>query len=150
MTRFAYNTPVGTDGFAAEVEAIRRHSHHYTDAAGWLFRADTVRYSYTVDADREHYGTTAPRIELRAYPVVRWTPKGATLRDIWGGGGTRWTTLGAYCKQYASRTARDAVAQLLERRRRQLWVLSRKIDHAEEDRCLAEMWLETTQKETTT
>jgi hypothetical protein len=116
-------------------DAIARHSHYYTDAAGWLLRADTQRYSYVVDADREEYGVSDPRVEVRAYPVVRWTPCGATIRDIWGRGGTdtRFCDLRDGRKQYASRDIHEALCQLVERRRRQLWVLARKTARAEED-----------------
>ena len=68
MNAMAYCTPVAD--FAtielAEAAAIARHSHYYTDVAGWVFRADVVSYAYIIDADREagttfsfdHFGTT--------------------------------------------------------------------------------------------
>lgn len=125
------------------VAAIERHSHYYTDAVGWLLRAQLRRYSYTIDADREEYGTTAPQLELYAFPVVRWTPCGATIRDIWSRGGTstRFCDLRDGRKQYASRTAQEAVRQLVGRRRRMIWVLSKKVERAQEDISTAERTL---------
>lgn len=113
--------------------AIARHSHYYKDVPGWLIRADIVRYSYTVDADREEYGLTSGQIELWACPVLRWTQHGATLKDIWSGARQRWVDLRPGAKQWASRTAVDAVAELADRRKRAIYVLTRKLDRARED-----------------
>jgi len=83
---------------AAGEAAIARHSHFYTDAPGWLFRA----FAHGDD------------ILVHAYPVIRWTPLGATIRDIWGKGGGRWVNLdGAQSGHpFANRTVRDAVLDL--------------------------------------
>lgn len=133
--RLAYGTSVRDHPTLEDAgeAAIARHSHSYKDAAGWLLRADVVRYSYTVDADREEYGLTSGQIELWACPVLRWTQHGATLKDIWTGARQRWVDLRPGAKQWASRTAVDAVAELAERRRRQQYVLSRKLDRTRED-----------------
>jgi hypothetical protein len=122
--------------------AIARHSHYYTDVAGWLLRADVVRYSYTVDADLDLYGVTSGQIELWAFPVLRWTQHGATLKDIWSGARQRWVDLRPNAKQWASRTAVDAVAELAERRRRQQYVLSTKLDRTQKDLQLIQSLLE--------
>lgn len=137
---------------AAEREAIERHSHYYTETTDWLFRAEANRYSYTVDADREEYGITAPSIELFAFPVLRRTPCGATIRDIWGDiragcSDSRFVNLSGQTKQYASNTAEEAVRELAERRRRQLWVLRKKIARAEEDLTCADALLRHKNKE---
>lgn len=127
----------------AEEAAIARHSHYYRDVPGWLIRADVVRYSYTVDADREEYGLTSGQIELWACPVLRWTQHGATMKDIWTGSRQRWVDLRPGAKQWASRTAIEAVAQLDERRRRQIYVLQRKLDRAQEDLQIIQSLLDT-------
>lgn len=130
----------------AEEAAIARHSHYYTDVAGWLIRADVVRYSFTVDADRAHYGLTDGltdgQIELWAFPVERWTRHGATMKDIWSGSRLRWVDLRPGAKQWASRTALEAIAQLDERRRRLIYVLERKLDRARDDRQIVHSLLE--------
>lgn len=130
----------------AEAAAIARHSHYYTDVAGWLIRADVVRYSHTVDADREEYGITSGQIELWAFPVERWTQHGATMKDIWSGSRRRWVDLRPGAKQWASRTALEAVAQLDERRRRLIYVLERKLDRARDDRQIVQSLLTLEQK----
>lgn len=125
----------------AEEAAIARHSHYYTDVAGWLIRADVVRYSHTV-ADSDEYGLTDGQIELWAFPVERWTQHGATMKDIWSGSRLRWVDLRPGAKQWASRTALEAIAQLAERRRRLIYVLERKLDRARDDRQIVHSLLE--------
>lgn len=122
----AYGTPVHKYATLADAEAaaIAKHSHYYTDVPGWLIRAEAVSYSYVICADREEYGSTAADIELWAFPVERYTPYGATMADIWSGARKRWVDLRPNAKQWASRTADEAVQQLMLRRKRQLYVLA--------------------------
>lgn len=130
---FAYGTPISryTSLEEAGAATITKHSHYYyADAPGWLLRAEAVSYSYAVDADREEYGSTAPAIELWAFPVDRFTPLGATLQNIWSGARKRWVDLRPG-KQWASRTAEEAVQQLADRRKRQLYILARQTRRAE-------------------
>jgi len=49
--------------------------------------------------------------------------------------------LRAGAKQWASRSVREAIEQLQERRRRQIWVLERKLSRARDDHYLAERTL---------
>lgn len=146
----AYGTPLHQYATLADAEAaaIARHAHYYTDPPGWLIRAEVVSYSYVVDADREEYGSTAGVIELWASPVERYTPCGATLADIWSGARKRWVDLRPGAKQWASPTAHEAVQQLLARRKRQLYVLSRQTRRAEYERDLAQLVLARATKET--
>lgn len=132
----------------AQAAAVAKHSHYYTDPVGWVFRAEVVRYSYTIDADREWYGTTDGAVEIFAFPVRRFTPNGATIQNLWSGAREKWTDLRPGAKQWASRTAREALEQLAERRRRQLWVLNRKVQRAEYDMKLAKRALEEPPQET--
>lgn len=136
---FAYGTPAHkyTTLADAEAAAIAKHSHYYTDPPGWLIRAEVVSYSYVIDADREEYGSTAGAIELFAFPVARFTPHGATLKNIWSGARKRWVDLRPNAKQWASRTADDAVRQLMLRRERQLYVLARQTRRAQYELDLA-------------
>lgn len=148
MTRFAYGTAVrkyATLDAAAEA-AIERHSHYHTDAPGWLLRAEPVRYAAIapyanpVSGEGEWY-TTDAQIELFAFPVLRWTPYGATLREIWSGARHKWVDLRPGAKQWASRTAAEAVQQLADRRERQIWVLKHKLARAEAEIGLAQRTL---------
>ncbi len=137
----AYGTKITGDFDKAQAEAIARHSHYY-DPVGWLFRVEAVSYSYVVDADRDEYGSTDPALEVQAYPVLRWTPCGASLKNIWSGAKPKWVDLRPEAKQWASRSVREAVEQLAERRRRQLYVLARQTRRAEYERDLAERMLQ--------
>lgn len=141
----AYGTKIKSlaDATQAGEEAVARHSHYYTDTPGWLFRVEAVRYSTATLTvwGGEEYGTTAPALELFAFPVKRWTPCGATLRDIWSGARERFVDLRPDAKQWASRTPEEAVRQLLARRRRQDWVLSRKLDRCRDEMRLCEAFL---------
>lgn len=92
---------------------------------GVLYRVEAVSYSYVIDADREEYGSTAPRLELFGYAVRNWTEHGATLEYSWSRCRRRWVDLRPGAKQWASRTARKAVEHFAERRRRQLYILAR-------------------------
>lgn len=141
--RLAYGIALRDHATIADAEeaAIARHSHYYTDVAGWLIRADVVRYSYTV-ADSDEYGLTDGQIELWAFPVLRWTQHGATMKDIWSGSRLRWVDLRPGAKQWASRTALEAIAQLAERRRRLIYVLECKLDRARDDRQIVHSLLE--------
>lgn len=132
----AYGTKINGDFAEAEAIAVKRHSHYYTDVEGWLFRVDTVRYAYCLDPDGDVWGSTDPTLEVQAYPVLRWTPCGATVKDIWGGKGDKWVDLRPNAKQWASRSVREAIEQLQERRRRQIWVLERKLSRARDDHYL--------------
>ncbi len=131
----------------AEASAIARHSHYYTDALGWLFRAEANRYAAIqpyadpISGDGAWY-TTDPKIELFAFPVVRWTPCGARIRNIWRSRERDWVDLREGHKQWASRTAHEAIEQLAERRRRMVWVLGKKIDRAREDMRIANLVLD--------
>lgn len=146
--RFAYGTPVRDYASLEDAQdaAIKRHSHYYTNSPGWLLRADVVSYAYCIDPEGDYWGSTAGRVELFAFPVKRFTPHGATLREIWSGARERWVDLRPG-KQWASRTAEEAIRQLAERRRRHLYILSGKTKRAEYDRDLAERTLGGYQKD---
>lgn len=130
----------------AEDAAIARHADFYVDAVGWLFRVVGNQYSAIqpyadpVSGDGAWY-TTPSTLELFAFPVVRWTPCGATIWDIHGKGGKRSVHLSCAVKHYASRTAREAIKEFYERRVGQLYILAKQVRRAEREKALAERWL---------
>lgn len=133
----AYGTPIPqtTDGpqcRVAESQALAR-----TVPGEYLFRVEAVSYSYTVDADREEYGSTEPRLEVFALEVLRWTEQGATLREM-SGARNRWVNLQPGAKQYASRTVAEAVEQFASRRRAQIYILQRQLRRAERELALTQ------------
>lgn len=122
----------------AEADARDKHARYYTDAVGWLYRC--VANSYATADEWGDWRSTGPRLELFAFPVVRWTPKGAWIKDIHGRRPLN-VLVGLsnpHHKQYASRTALEAVDQLRERRRRQVWVLGRQLARAQEEMAMCE------------
>jgi len=134
-----YGTPLRdfADVAAAQEAAIAKHSHYYLDPPGWLIRVEACRYAYVVNAEYDEWSTTDARLELFAFPVKRFTPHGATLNNIWHGGKERWIDLRPGAKQWASRTAAEAIEQFAERRRRQLWILERQMKRARDELRLA-------------
>lgn len=139
----AYGTPIPqtTDGPA--LGAVETQFWRAWDASGRiqphdiLWRVEAVRYSYTVDADREEYGTTDPRLELFGLTVLRYTPHGATLHEM-SGCRRRWVDLRPGAKQYASRTVAEAVEQFASRRRAQIYILRRQLARAERELALTQ------------
>jgi len=133
----AYGTPIGADLEAAERDWTERRLAGLDTKAGVLYRVEAVSYSYVVDADREEYGSTDPRLELFGYIVERWTPCGATLAHSWSGARRRWVNLDPGAKQWASRTCREAIEQFKRRRQGQLHILARQTRRAERELDLA-------------
>jgi len=135
----AYGTVLDGTNFAEAEEEWRAGRHLATKPeVGILFRVEAVSYSYVVDADREEYGSTAPRLELSGHEVLRWTPCGATLKYLRSGCRPKWVNLQPGTKQWASRTAREAVEQFRLRRKGQVHILRRQLARAEFERDLAE------------
>jgi len=126
----------------ATIEDAERHaldSAYFPQggACGWVYRVEAVSYSYVIDADYEEYGSTGPELEIIAYRVRNWTQHGATLDGLYSGAKLKWVDLRPGGKQWASRTAREAVEQFLARRKRQMWVLSGQLDRAKYEAGLA-------------
>lgn len=134
----AYGTPIPqtTDGpqcDAAQRTAEDRLQRQYEGSPPEvLWRVEAVSYSYTVDADREEYGSTDPRLEIFPLEVLRFTEHGATLCEM-SGARHRWVNLQPGAKQYASRTVAEAVEQFANRRRAQLYILRRQLARAERE-----------------
>lgn len=107
-----------------------------------LWRCESLVYSYVIDADREEYGTTAPRLEFMPWPVVRRTPKGAWIQFADGFGRTEKFILLSARRRFAANTQIEALADFRDRRRRMRYVLTNKIA-----RCDFEIELATRQLE---
>lgn len=134
----AYGTKLAGISFEdAERDWFERRYAELDVGEGLLFRAEAVSYSYVIDADREEYGSTSPQLELFGYQVLRWTPHGATLKHVYSGARPKWVDLRPGAKQWASRTAREAVEQFRDRRQRQLYVLARQRRRAKAELNLA-------------
>jgi hypothetical protein len=128
----AYGVPIPqtTDGpqcACAETQALRR-----AIPGDYLFRVEAVRYSQTIDADAELYGSTDPRLEVFPLRVHAWTQHGATLEE-WSGARRRWVDLRPEAKQYASRTVAEAVEQFAKRRRAQIYLVERQLRRAQDE-----------------
>lgn len=93
-----------------------------------LWRCDARSYSYVIDADREEYGSTPPRIELEWAEIERRTPKGAYLKHEYRDGFTwrRYVPLFARNRRFAS-TPAEALADFIGRRKRQHYILNRQL-----------------------
>lgn len=94
-----------------------------------LWRCEAKRYSYVVDADREEYGVTDPRLEMWWWEVERRTPKGAWLCT------GEFVLLTAFKKKYAE-TEADALRDFKARKNKQIQILSRQLCRAEEELAL--------------
>lgn len=90
-----------------------------------LWRCEAKRYSYVIDADRDEYGVTDPRLELRWLRVYKRTPKGAWLAD-------RLVIL-SHNKAYARNTVDEAVKDFIARRKRQIAILEGQLQRARRD-----------------
>jgi len=105
-------------------------------AVGLLFRISAV--SYAVSDAWGDWTSIGPQLELDAYPVAKWTPCGARLyyteRTCALG---IWVDLRPGHKQWASRTAEEALNQFLTRRKRQIHILERQLRRAKEEHDLA-------------
>lgn len=139
----AYGMPIPQTTDGPQIAAAERAAE---DALhGWyagpppevLWRVEAVSYSYTVDADREEYGSTDPRLEIFPLEVLRFTEQGATLRETTGAR-NRWVDLRPGAKQYASRTVAEAVEQFASRRRAQIYILQRQLARAERELALTQ------------
>ena len=88
-----------------------------------LYRLEAQRYSYVIDADREEYGTTAPRLEMHFYFVTKRTPKGAWI-------GNQFVLLSA-SKRFACNTVEEAIESFIARKRKQIKILEAQLSRAQ-------------------
>jgi hypothetical protein len=111
---------------------VRLHYPHGKPPEGRdaLWRCTAQSYSYIIDADREQYGVTDPRLELRWYPVDRRTPKGA-----WVCG--EFQLLTAFKKKF-SETEEDAISDFKARKRKQIRIVTNQLRRAQIELSLTE------------
>lgn len=133
-----YGSPFSAPGIAFSMlpflpEAERTEREKWTRWCGGetpdlVWRIEAVSYSAcSIDQfGGENYYSTDPRLELFGIPVVRWTEHGATVNHA----GRTWTDLREGNKQWASLTPADALKEFAERRRRQIYILERKLRRA--------------------
>lgn len=106
-----------------------------------LWRAHTQRYSVTLDAEAERYGTSDPEVQLFWFPIHHRTPCGAWINGmglpsdtvIRQSEATRKFVNLKRVKQYASETKLEALKQLAWRRRRQIQIYQCRLTHAKEE-----------------
>lgn len=93
-----------------------------------LWTCDAKSYAYIVDAEREEWGSTAPRIELTWAEVDRRTPKGAYLKGAYRDDFAERTfvPLWARNRRFAN-TPAEALADFIGRRKRQHYILNRQL-----------------------
>jgi hypothetical protein len=127
----AYGAPLAWSGDRFDFDEAERKARGGC-SGDVLWRVESVSYSYIVDAETDHYGSTDPRLELFSVRVIRWTPAGATVAEP-AGVRDKWVDLRDGAHQWASRTPAEALDQFKARRERQLWVLRRQIQRAKQD-----------------
>jgi len=100
----------------------------------YLIRCETKRYSYTIDADLDQYGTTPPQLVHYHYKIVKRTRCGAWIDT---GIDNKFVLLTAR-KKYACETECEALESLLARKHRHARILRHKLQDVEEDIALAQ------------
>ena len=95
---------------------------HPPDGLDVVWSADIQSYSYVVDADREEYGFTEPKLELTWHQVERRTPKCAVISGF---------LERIYAKRCKFReTPEEALMSLKSRRERQIKILTSQLERA--------------------
>lgn len=104
------------------------------EGADVLWRCEAKCYSYVIDADREEYGVTHPRLKLRWFEVERRTPKGAYIKSSMGVH-DQLVSLWAN-KAFARNTVDEAVKDFIARRKHQIRILERQLARAQAELAL--------------
>ena len=97
-----------------------------------LYRYDSKRYSIVIDADREIYGTSFPKLELNEYDVSCETPKGFWISYFSGGSKDKWISKSAR-KRFAYPTKNEALDAYIKRKTSYVRHSERKLAEAKED-----------------
>lgn len=95
-----------------------------------LYRYDAKRYSVVIDADREEYGVSHPKLELYTFDVIRETPKGYWINPYLGG--ARWVSKTSR-KRFAHATQEEALEGFLERKKAHIRHCKSRLKRAQED-----------------
>lgn len=93
-----------------------------------LIRCESKRYSYTIDADLDLYGTTFPKLEYHYYPITKRTPKGAWITVNFADKFVLLTN-----KRFACETKEEAEESFKQRKLRQIRILNGQLKRAKED-----------------
>lgn len=98
------------------------------------WRVEARSYSIVIDAEREEYGSTRPRLEAQWFEVVKTTPKG-----VW--------IAGRFClrdarKRFACPTLHEAIESFVARKDRQIRILSNQLSAAQDVRQQAATYFE--------
>jgi hypothetical protein len=110
----------------------------------FLYRYEDVHYSRGVDMRDNPLPGGHVRVELREYPIMRRTPKGAWIRECWTWSasiplpgqesrqdrGERFVLLNAR-KRFAAETKEDALVDYKARKRKQIKILKARLRAAE-------------------
>ncbi|MEQ1950913.1 hypothetical protein [Mesorhizobium sp. CN2-181] len=95
-----------------------------------LWRAEGKRYSYVIDADSDHFGTTPLQVEMHWYPVTKRTPCGAWIGD-------KFVRLTAR-KRWACNTEKEALESYAARKKRQISIYEARLVEAKRGLTIAE------------
>lgn len=90
------------------------------------WRIEAKSYSVVIDADREEYGSTPPRLEAMWFEVIKTTPKGVWLADRF--------CLRDARKRFACPTLHEAIESFVARKDRQIRILSNQLASAQKRR----------------
>lgn len=90
------------------------------------WRVEAKSYSIVIDAERELYGSTRPRLEAQWFEVLKTTPKGVQIA-------------GRFClrdarKRFACPTLHEAIESFVARKDRQIKILSAQLAGAQDVR----------------
>lgn len=107
------------------------------EGSDYLYRCETVRYSYIIDADLDMYGTSAPQIRIDRFEIIRRTEKGAWICSV---SGKRFILLTAR-KRFACETEKEAVESMIARRNRQIRIIEKQLERCKEDIMAANYYL---------
>jgi hypothetical protein len=108
-----------------------------SDDQEYWYRYDDQRWSVTIDAEAEIYGT---RLEVREskYPVLRHTPKGVWVAEINDYRNPRFVLKDPRGKRLCYATREDALKGYIARKNRQITIYSARLRSAEEFRDMAQ------------
>lgn len=101
-----------------------------------FYRYESVRYSVTIDPDREIYGISMPKLVLHEYRMHSETPKGYWIGYMAFGGKERWISKTSK-KRYAHETKEAALEAYKKRKEAYVRHCKERLKRAQEDLALA-------------
>lgn len=94
------------------------------------YRYEVRRYSVVIDAEREEYGVSSPKLELLTFDVIRETPKGYWIDTYFGD--TRWVSKTSR-KRFAYPSKEEALEGFINRKKAHLKHCQSRLDRAKSD-----------------